>query len=119
MKLRHERLADIIHTIASEHIIRHFQEYENAVWIVSIVEVEITPDEWYVDIYVTSSEQWEEKTLPKLLAPLANSIAHTIGKEIWIRRAPIIRFKVGKRGKSWNDILTLINSLDKKYGLSQ
>jgi ribosome-binding factor A len=119
MKLRHERLADMIHTIASEHMIRHFQEYENSVWIVSITDVEITPDEWYVDIYVSSSEKWEEKSLPKLLAPLANNIAHTIGKDIGIRRAPIIRFKVTKKTQSGRDILSLINSLDKQYGLSE
>lgn len=119
MKLRHQRLADAIRTIASEHMIRHFQEYENSVWIVSIVEVDITPDEGYADIYVTSSEKWEENTLPKLLAPLANNIAHSIGKDIGIRRAPIIRFKVAKKSKSGGDILSIINSLDKQYGLSE
>ena len=45
MKLRHERLADAIHKIASEHIIRHLQEYEHTAGIVSITQVEITPDE--------------------------------------------------------------------------
>jgi ribosome-binding factor A len=119
MKLRHERLADAIRTIASEHMIQHFQEYENSVWIVSIVEVEITPDEWYADIYVSSSEKWEESTLPKLLAPLAKNIAHSIGKDIGIRRSPIIRFRLAKKTKSGGDILSIINSLDKQYGLSE
>ncbi len=119
MKLRHQRLAEIIHAIASEHIIRYFQENENISGIVSITEVEITPDEWYVDIFVSSSEKEEEKNLPKILAPLANTIAHNIGKDIGIRRTPIIRFRVSKKTKSGNDILSLINSLDKKYGLSQ
>lgn len=109
----------MIRTIAIEHMIRYFQEYENSVWIVSITEVEIAADEWYVDIYVSSSEKWEENMLPKILAPLANNIAHSIGKDIGIRRAPIIRFRVAKKTKSGGDILSIINSLDKKYGLSQ
>jgi ribosome-binding factor A len=119
MKLRHERLADIIRTIASEHIIQHLREYENTVGIVSIVEVEITPDEGYADIYVSSSEPSEEKGLPKLFAPLANSIAHRIGRDVGIRRAPIIRFRTAKKQKSTGDILSIINSLDKQYGLSE
>ncbi len=119
MKLRHERLADIIRTIASEHIIQHLREYENTVGIVSIIEVEITPDEGYADIYVSSSEPAEEKSLPKLFAPLANSIAHRIGRDVGIRRAPIIRFRAPKKTKSGWDILSIINSLDKQYGLSK
>lgn len=100
-------------------MIRYFQEYENPAGIVSITDVEITADEGYVDIYVSSSEQMEEKALPKLLAPLANGIAHRIGKDIGIRRSPIIRFKTTKKTKSGGDVLSIINSLDKKYGLSE
>ena len=118
-KLRHERLSEIVRTIASEHIIRHAQEYDTIKGIVSITQVEIAPDEGYVDIYVSSSEADEEKSLPKILAPLANTISHTIGKDIGIRRSPIIRFRQKKKTKSGWDILQIINSLDKQYGLSE
>lgn len=119
MKLRHERLAEMIRTVASEHMVRFFQEYEHTKWIVSITEVEITRDEWYVDVYVSSSEKSEEKWLPKILAPLANNIAHTIGKDMGIRRSPIIRFRTSKKQQSTQDVLTIIHSLDQKYGLSK
>ncbi len=119
MKLRHERLAEAIRQIASEHIIRFCQEYDVTTGIISISDVDISSDESYADIYLQSSDKDEEKTLPKILAPLATQIMHDIGKDIAIRRSPKIRFKAQKKTKNNQDILSLINSLDKQYGLSE
>lgn len=119
MKLRHERLAEIIRSISSEHIILFSQEYDAIDWIISITDVDISTDEGYADIYVNSSNKDEEKTLPKVLAPLARDIMRDIGKNVGIRKSPQIRFKIKKKLKNNQDILSLINSLDKQYGLSE
>jgi len=119
MKLRHERLAEAIRQIASEHLIRYCQEYGTTEWIISISDVEISSDESYADIYVSSSHTEEEKQLPNMLSPLAWKIMHDIGKNIAIRKSPKVRFKVQKKTKNNQDILSLIHSLDKQYGLSQ
>jgi ribosome-binding factor A len=70
----------------------------------------------YADIFVQSQESVE--TLPKFLAPLAQKMHGKMGKEIGLRKTPKVRFRVKKEKRNSADILSIINELDKKYGLS-
>lgn len=117
MKIRTERLSHSIHSIASSEILTFSQEKDHNFWIISIIEVILSKDESYADVYVSSHE--DEENLPKFLAPSAKIIEHAIGKNLGIRRSPKIRFRIKKNLKSAGDILSLIHSLDKQYGLSE
>jgi ribosome-binding factor A len=79
MKLRHERLSEMIRNTASETIIIHSQEFDHNFGIISVTDVVISPDEQYTDIYVHAQENITE--LARFLKPLSSKIEHTIGKD--------------------------------------
>ena len=85
--------------------------------IISVTEVEITEDYEYADILVASQEN--EKNLPHFLAPCAEIIRKKIGKDFSLRKIPRIRIRTGKQKNNTSDILSLIQSLDNQYGLSE
>jgi ribosome-binding factor A len=113
-----ERLVEAIRQIASEEIITHLEFSPHQFGVVSILEIILSKDGNYADIIVSSSEQKE--LLPKALAPLAFRIHGRISRELEIRKTPQMRFRSKKSGaKDSIDILSLINTLDKQYGLSE
>ncbi len=117
MNLRQSRLADAIRTYASEDILLYSQAREHTHGIISVVSVEVSPDYSYADIFVSC--QKDDKTLPKFLSPTESSIRKRLAKDFSMRIIPNLRYRVGKRGKNGNDILSLIQSLDAQYGLSR
>ena len=116
MTIKQERLKEIIREIASRHVTIWWQSFDHAFGIVSIVEIELSSDRSYADVYLTSNE--DTAWLTKAIAPVAKEIQREIGKELMMRKNPSIRFKIKKWGKSQIDILSLIDSLDKQYDLS-
>jgi len=118
MKLRHERLTEHIRNTASEVITELSRENIADYWIISVTDVVISADESYADLFVTS-HTGSEKELPKILARFAPSIEKALAKRLSIRKIPRIRFKAKKNAKNSNDILSIIHSLDKQYGLSE
>ncbi len=117
MKVRKERLAEMTRQIASEHIVHFCQEQNHDFGIISVIEVEISKDEEYADLYVHAQEHSDQ--VNKFLAPLSRKIEQSIAREFGLRRVPKIRFRTKKNHKNPTDILALINSLDKQYGLSE
>lgn len=112
-----DRLADIIRQIASEELIKWSQEIEHPFGIISFVEVIISPDRSYADIFVSSTES--SLGLAKSLKDIIPPIERRIGKSLGMRKNPHIRFKLQKEKKNSTDILTLIDELDKQYDLSK
>lgn len=117
MNLRQKRLADAIRNYSTEDILSYEQLQDHTFGIISVVEVEVSPDYSYADIYVSSSNQ--EKLLPKFLSPCAQITRKRIGKDFSLRIIPNIRYKIGKKQRQTQDVLDIINSLDRQYGLSQ
>lgn len=112
-----DRLSDIIRRIASEALINWSQEHDHNFWIITFLEVIISPDRSYADVIVSSTES--TVGLTKALAPLAPQIDRSIGKDLGMRKNPRIRFKLQNAKKNATDVLALINELDKKYDLSK
>ncbi len=117
MNLRQKRLADTLRQYASEDIQKFEEFHTHDFGIISVIEVEISPEYEYADIYVTS--QSNEKDLPHFLAPCANDTRKRIVKDFSLRKTPFLRYRVGKKQKNTSDILSLIHSLDTQYGLSR
>lgn len=117
MNLRQKRLADAIRTYASEDIMNYEQFHTHNFWVISVVEVDVNSDYDYADIYINS--QKDENLLPHFLAPCADLTRKRIGKDYSLRKIPILRFRVGKKQKHTAEILDIIHSLDRQYGLSR
>lgn len=117
MNIRQKRLADALRTYAAGEIMEYEQFHTHEFGIINVTEVSITEDYEYADIYVWS--QANEHTLPHFLAPCADIIRKKIGKDFSLRKIPRIRIRIGKQKNATADILSLIQSLDNQYGLSQ
>lgn len=117
MSTKSDRFAETILTIASPVILEHIRDHAPEFGIVSITDVEITPDRSYADIYVCASAN--EAGLPKKLAPLADSLRHAIGKQVHTYKIPHIRFKRIKNQAVVNNVHDIINQLSKQYGLQE
>ncbi len=117
MNLRQKRLADAIRTYASEDIMNFEQLHTHTFGIITVVEVDVNSDYDYADIYVNS--QKDENLLPHFLAHCAEITRKRIGKDYSLRKIPILRFRVGKKQKQTAEILDIIHSLDRQYGLSR
>lgn len=117
MSIRTERLSAIIREIAGYELITLTSSQEHTFGIISILDVEISHDGSAAKIIVEG--KWEKKELLNFLKPLISKIQSKIWRELKMRRNPKISFSLKKPGKNPADILSLINELDKKYGLSQ
>ena len=117
MTIRSDRLSECIRTLAIEEILLFSREHDNDHGIISVLEIIISSDKSYVDIMVHG--QGDDKALTAFLAPIAGIIHTRISRELWLRRTPRIRFRVARNIDKKGDILSLIQELDKQYGLSK
>ncbi len=117
MNLRQKRLADSIRAYASEDIQKFEEFHDHDFGIISVVEVIVTPDYEYADIYI--SAQRNEKELPHFVAKVASETRRRIVKDFSLRKTPLLRYKLGSKQKDTGNILSLIHSLDQQYGLSR
>jgi ribosome-binding factor A len=117
MTIRSDRLSECIRTIAIWEILSYSRDYEHTHGIISVLEIVVSSDKSYADIMVHG--QWDDKELTSFLAPIAGVIHTRISRELGLRRTPRIRFRVAKNIDKKGDILSLIQELDKQYGLSK
>ncbi len=117
MSTKTDRFAETILTMSSPIILEHIREHGEEFGIVSIVNVEISKDRSYADIYVSATTN--EAMLPKKLAPLADKLRHDIGKQVQTYKIPFIRFKRVKNEAVTRNVQDIINELSKQYGLSE
>ncbi len=116
MTIKSDRLSECIRTIAIEEILAYSRDYEHDHGIISVLEIVISSDKSYADIMIHG--QGDDKELTTFLAPMAGSLHTRISRELGLRRTPRIRFRVAKHiDKKW-DVLSIIQELDKQYGLS-
>lgn len=117
MSEKSEKVWYILREVMSPFIIEYASEKQDEFWIVSIIEVKVSKDYSYADFYVTS--QTNSADLPKYLSKYAWEVKSMIGKELWARKSPNIRFKVSTDKNSTGDLLSLINEISTKYGLNK
>ena len=116
MSTKTDRFAETILTMTSPILLEYIREHGEEFGIVSIVNVEISKDRSYADIYVSATTN--EAILPKKLAPLADKLRHDIGKQVQTYKIPYIRFKRVKNETITRNVQDIINELSKQYGLS-
>ncbi len=117
MTIKTDRLSESIRIIATEEILSHSRDYEHNHGIISVIEVILSSDKSYADVMIHG--QWDDKELTHFVAPIAGNIHGRVSRELGLRRTPKIRFRVAKNINGKADILSIINQLDRQYGLSQ
>jgi len=117
MTIKTDRLSESIRIISSEEVQVFMREYDHDFGIVTVFDVTVSSDKSYADVMVHG--QGDDKELTACLAPIAGLIHTRISRELGLRRTPRIRFRVAKNIDKKGDVLSLIQELDKQYGLSQ
>lgn len=106
------RAQSISKKIISEYIITELQELSSEHWIITITEVKISNDLWYMDVFVSCLRQAE--TLTKALSEHAHPLHRSIWKKIDFVKVPKLRFRYDDSGKDSFEIYTVIKNLDLK-----
>lgn len=109
-KQRLNKLENISKEIITNLIFEELSDEDNKFWIISVSKVVISPDLSYLDVWVSSIENWE--LLPKTLAKL-KAIPWKYYKKVWIRKLPKIRYRYDREGEIGQNICVKINSVTK------
>lgn len=106
------RAQSISKKLISEYIITELPELGSEHSLITITNVEISSDLWYLDIFVSAMKNQE--TLVKSLSPYAHPIHRMLWKKIAFVKVPKIRFRYDETGKDSFDIYTTIKDLHSK-----
>ena len=115
-KFTQARHVDVLRNHAAQAILEYNEFHENNFGIISVTRVLLTPDQKYLDIFVTAQNETDE--LPHYLAPIAPNIRERIGRFGALRVLPTVRFRIDFEGRKTDTLLSLISQLDRKYALS-
>lgn len=110
--MKHERLIraeSISKRIISEFIITELRELVSEHWIITIIEVKISSDLWYMDVFVSCLQ--DTQNLTKSLSEYAHPIHRTLWKKIDFVKVPKLRFRYDDSGKESSRIHTVIKDL--------
>ena len=109
---RQKKIQKIIRKILSDFISQELPDEDNIFGIINISDITLSPDGSYVDINVSSFVKQE--LLTKTLAKSAYIIQRHIGKKIWLRQNPKVRFRYDDSGAIWAEVNEVISEIDKE-----
>lgn len=107
---RLKKAESISKKIIREYIFENLQELSETFGIVSVVDVKISSELSYLDVFVSSLRDLD--ALPKALAPHAHEIERILGKKIEFIKVPRVRFRWDETLKNSSEIYSLLDSLD-------
>lgn len=109
---RLNRAQSISKKLISEYLIQDLQELSSDFWIITVLDVKISQDLSYLDVFVSSLKSSENLT--KSLAEHAHEIHHMLGKKIDFIKVPKIRFRYDDTWESSFNVYQTIQNLDTK-----
>ncbi len=110
MKLeRIKRAESISKKIIREYLIQDLQELSEDFGIITVLDVKVSQDLSYLDIYVSSLKNPD--SLTKTLAEHAHNLQHLLGKKISFIRVPKVRFRYDETWKNSFHIYQTIQNL--------
>lgn len=98
------------------YILEYAADKQDYFWIVSVIEIKVSKDYSYADIYVTCQNNQVE--LPRYLSQFSWELKSMIWRDMWARKSPTIRFKVSKNASWAQDVLSILSELWAKYDLN-
>lgn len=113
--MKQERLVKaqaITKKMISEYIITQLPELTSEHGIVTVTEVQISSDLWYIDVLVSALKN--QNTLTKTLSEHAHPIHKMLGKNLALVKVPKVRFRYDESGKNASEIYNTIQNLHTK-----
>ncbi|ATU05440.1 hypothetical protein BKN14_03230 [Candidatus Gracilibacteria bacterium HOT-871] len=110
-KDRLKKLEATSHKVLSDIIFEETSEIGTDFGLITITEIEISPDLSYLDVWVSAFKN--EDILAKTLAKKNHIIQSRYNKTINIRKLPKIRYRYDNKGKIGQTICETINEITK------
>lgn len=107
-KERIKKLERVCLELSRSYIFEQTKE-ETDFWIITIINVKISSDLSYIDIFISSLKK--KDLLTKKLALLAKDIQRLLWKKLEIRKIPKVRFRYDDKWEVWQEITDLINEI--------
>ncbi len=105
-----KKLENISQRIISNYVVE-FSEFEERFWIITIINIKISSDLSYLDVFVSSFKN--SSKLTKALAKHAHFMTKKINSEISLRKIPKIRFRYDESWKIWESVCETIKKYNK------
>ena len=106
---RIKKLERVSRELISRFIFEELDDSELNFWLITITWVKISSDLSYLDIFVSSLQNWE--LLPKTLAKHNREIQGRLNRALSIRKLPKIRFRYDDSWAIWQEICEVIKSI--------
>lgn len=106
---RIKKLESISRKLITSFIFEEIEDTEKNFWIITITWIKISTDLSYLDIYVSSLQNWE--ILTKTLAKHNNEVQKRLNKLLNIRKLPKIRYRYDNSWAKWQEICQTINKI--------
>lgn len=106
---RIKKLERVSRELVTNYIFEELEDSELTFWIITITWVKISSDISYLDIFVSSLNNWE--ILTKTLAKHNYNIQWRFNKALNIRKLPKIRFRYDNSWAIWEEVCKVINKV--------
>lgn len=106
---RIKKLERVSRELVSNFIFEELEDSEKTFWIITVTWVKISSDLSYLDIFVSSLNNWE--ILAKTLAKHNHEIQWRFNRALNIRKLPRIRFRYDNSWAIWQEICEVIKSI--------
>lgn len=106
---RIKKLERVARELVTHFIFEEIEDFQQIFWIITITWIKISSDLSYLDIFVSSMQNWD--ILPKTLAKHNKEIQWRFNRTIDIRKLPRIRFRYDNSWEIWQKICETINKV--------
>ncbi len=111
-QIKIDKIERTLKEVMTPEILQYVRENNEEFEIVTVVEVKISTDFNYVDIYLTSQQNQDK--LPKFLASFAPTLKKFLSKNMSLRKTPQIRFRIDKKVQETSKIYSLLDEIKKE-----
>lgn len=107
---RIKKLESVAKELVTKFIFEEMADEVLEFGIITVTDIQISSDIWYMDIYVSSlkNPEW----LTKALAKHAKHIQRKFNKSVSIRKFPRMRFRYDETWFIWEEVAKTLNKLD-------
>lgn len=111
-KIKLEKFERTLKELMTPEILQYSRENSDVFWMVTVLEVKLSSDFNYADIYVTGQQNQEK--LAKFLASFAPELKKMISRKLSLRKTPQIRFRIDKKEEKNIKMYNLLDEIKKE-----
>lgn len=106
---RIKKLERLSRELVTNFIFEELEDSEKTFWIITVTWVKISSDLSYLDIFVSSLQNWD--ILAKTLAKHNHEIQARFNRILNIRKLPRIRYRYDDSWAKWQEVCEIINKV--------